>query len=61
VPGSVPIVEDIRQCEVGDHQDIACIEVVAKFSGSDEYAIKYFLNRWVTNLRFRQDFADEVN
>jgi hypothetical protein len=52
--------EDIRQWEVGDHQDIVCIEVVAKLPGSDEYTVKYFLNRWVTNLRFREDFADKV-
>jgi hypothetical protein len=54
-------VEDIRQWEVGDHQDIVCIKVVAKLPESDEYIIKYFLNRWVTNLRFGEDFADEVN
>jgi hypothetical protein len=23
--------------------------------------MKYFLNHWVTNLRFREDFANEVN
>jgi hypothetical protein len=54
-------VEDIRQWKVGDHQDIVCIEVVAKLPGSDEYTVKYFLNRRVTNLRFREDFTDEVN
>jgi hypothetical protein len=43
-PGGIPIVEDIHQWKVGDHQDIVCIEVVAKLSGSDEYTIKYFLN-----------------
>jgi hypothetical protein len=55
------IVEDIRQWKVGDHQDIVCVEIVAKLPGSDEYIIKYFLNCWVTNLRFREDFADEVD
>jgi hypothetical protein len=54
-------VEDIRQWEVGDHQDIVCIEIVAKLPGSDEYSIKNFLNHWVTNLRFRENFGDEVN
>jgi hypothetical protein len=54
-------VEDIRQWEVEDHQDIVCIKVVAKLPGSDEYTVKYFLNHWVTNLRFREDFADEVH
>jgi hypothetical protein len=54
-------VEDIRQWEVGDHQDIVYVEIVTKFSGSDEYTVKYFLNRWVTNLRFREDFDDEVD
>jgi hypothetical protein len=54
-------VEDIREWEVGDHQDIICVEVVAKLPGSDEYTVKYFLNRWVANLRFRKDFTDEVN
>jgi hypothetical protein len=54
-------VEDIRQWEVEDHQDIVSIKVVAKLPESDEYTVKYFLNRWVTNLRFREDFADEVN
>jgi hypothetical protein len=39
VPGSVPIVEDIRQWEVRDHQDIVCVEVVAKLPESDEYTI----------------------
>jgi hypothetical protein len=34
---------------------------VANFSGSDEYTIEYFLNRWVTNLGFREDFVDEVD
>jgi hypothetical protein len=34
-PGSVPIVEDICQWEVGDHQDIVCVEIVAKLPGSD--------------------------
>jgi hypothetical protein len=54
-------VEDIRQLEVRDHQDIVCIEVVVKLPGSDEYTVKYFLNHWVTNLRFREDFANEVD
>jgi hypothetical protein len=54
-------VEDICQWEVRDHQDIVCIEVVAKVPESDEYTVKYFLNRWVMNLRFGVDFADEVN
>jgi hypothetical protein len=54
-------VEDIRQWEVRDHQDIVCIKIVAKIPESDEYTIKYFLNHWVKNLRFREDFADEVN
>jgi hypothetical protein len=54
-------VEDIRQWEVGDHQDIVCIEVVANLPRSDEYAVKYFLTHQVTNLRFREDFTDEVN
>jgi hypothetical protein len=60
-PGSVPIVEDIRQWEVGDHQNIVCIEVVARLPRSDEDTVKYFFYCWVTNLRFREDFADEVN
>jgi hypothetical protein len=34
---------------------------MAKLHGSDEYTIKYFLNHHVTNLRFGEDFADEVN
>jgi hypothetical protein len=54
-------VEDIYQWEVEDHQNAVCIEVIAKVSGSDEYTVKYFLNRWVTNLRFREDFTDEVD
>jgi hypothetical protein len=54
-------VENIYQWEVGNHQDIVCIEVVAKLPGSDEYTVKYFLNRWVMNLRFTEDFADEVD
>jgi hypothetical protein len=61
VLGSVLIVEDIRQWKVGDHQDIVRIEIVAKLPRSDEYTVKYFLNRWVTNLRFREDFADKVD
>jgi hypothetical protein len=60
-PPSVLIVEDIHQWEVGDHQDIVCIDVVVKLPRSDEYTVKYFLNRWVMNLRFREDFADEVD
>jgi hypothetical protein len=59
--GSIPIVEDIRQWEVRDHPDIVCIEIVAKLPGSDEYTVKNFFNRWVTNLRYREDFADEVD
>jgi hypothetical protein len=39
-PGSVPIVEDIRQWEVEDHQDIVCVEIMAKLPGSDEYTVK---------------------
>jgi hypothetical protein len=54
-------VEDIRQWEVGDHQDIVCIEVVAKLPGSDEDTVKNFLNRRVMNLRFLEDFTDKVN
>jgi hypothetical protein len=46
--------------EVRDHQDIVCIEVVTKLPGRDEYIVKYFLNHCVTNLRFREDFADEI-
>jgi hypothetical protein len=61
MPGSVPIVEGIRQWEVRDHQDIVCIEIMAKLRGSDEYTVKYFQNRWVMNLRFRENFADEVD
>jgi hypothetical protein len=53
--------EDICQWEVRDHQDIVCIEVLAKLPGGDEYIVKYFLNHWVMNLRFREDFADEVD
>jgi hypothetical protein len=34
---------------------------MVKLTGSDEYIVKYFLNRWVTNLRFSEDFTDEVN
>jgi hypothetical protein len=60
-PGSVPIVEDICQWEVVDHQDIECLEIVAKLPGSNEYTVKNFLNRWVANLRFREDFTDEVD
>jgi hypothetical protein len=37
------------------------LKVVDKLPGSDEYAVKYFLNHWVTILRFREDFVDEVN
>jgi hypothetical protein len=54
-------VEDICQWEVGDHQDIVCLKVVANLPRIDEYTVKYFLNRWVMNLRFRADFTDEVN
>jgi hypothetical protein len=61
VPGGILIVEDVRQWEVGDHQDVVCIEVMAKLPGSDEYTVKYFLNHWVTNLRFRENLDDEVN
>jgi hypothetical protein len=43
-PGGILIVEDIRQWEVGDHQDVVCIEVKVKLPGSDEYTVKYFLN-----------------
>jgi hypothetical protein len=34
---------------------------VAKLPRSDEDTIKNFLNCRVMNLRFRKDFADEVN
>jgi hypothetical protein len=34
--------KDIHQWEVGDHQDIVCIEVVAKLPGSDEYTKNIF-------------------
>jgi hypothetical protein len=54
-------VEDIRQWEVRDCHDIVCIKVVAKLPRSDEYSVKYFLNRWVTNLRLIEDFANKVN
>jgi hypothetical protein len=54
-------VEDISQWEVKDHQDIVCIEVVVKLPGCDKYTVKYFLNCWVMNLRFKEDFADEVD
>jgi hypothetical protein len=54
-------VEDIRQWEVGDHQDIVGVEILAKLPGSDEYTVKYFLNCWVTKLRFREDFDDKVD
>jgi hypothetical protein len=33
-------VEDIRQWEVEDHQDIVCVEIMAKLPGSDEYTVK---------------------
>jgi hypothetical protein len=36
-------------------------QIVAKLPESDEYTVKNFLNRRVTNLRFREDFTDEVN
>jgi hypothetical protein len=32
--------EDIRQWEVGDHQDIICIEIMVKLPRSDEYTVK---------------------
>jgi hypothetical protein len=60
-PGSVPIVEDIRQWEVRVHQDIVYIEIVAKLPGSDKYTVKNLLNHWVTNLRFRENFPDVVD
>jgi hypothetical protein len=34
---------------------------MAKLLENDEYTVKYVLNRWVINLRFREDFTDEVN
>jgi hypothetical protein len=34
---------------------------VVKLSGSDKYTIKYFLNNGVMNLRFREDFANEID
>jgi hypothetical protein len=33
----------------------------AKLPGSDEYTVKYFLNCSAMNLRFGEDFTDEVN
>jgi hypothetical protein len=53
-------VEDIRQLEFGDHQDIVCIEVVVKLPGSDEYTVTYFLNRRVTKLTFRRGLLPVV-
>jgi hypothetical protein len=40
VAGSVPIVEDIWQWEVGYHQDIVCDEIMVKLRGGDEYTVK---------------------
>jgi hypothetical protein len=34
---------------------------VAKLFGSDEYSVEKFLNVQVTNLRFREDFTDEIH
>jgi hypothetical protein len=28
--GGVPIVKDIRQWEINDHQDVVCVEIMAK-------------------------------
>jgi hypothetical protein len=33
-------VEDIRQWEVEDHQDVVCIEIMAKLPRGDEYTVK---------------------
>jgi hypothetical protein len=54
-------VEDIRQWEVEDHQDIVCIEIMAKLPRGDEYIINEFLNYQVTNFVFRKYFTDEVD
>jgi hypothetical protein len=40
VPGGIPIVEDIRQWKVGDHQDVVCVKIMVKLPGGDEYTIK---------------------
>jgi hypothetical protein len=32
--------EDILHWEVGDHQDIVWVEIIAKLPGGDEYIIK---------------------
>jgi hypothetical protein len=34
---------------------------VVKFPGGDEYTVEQFLNCRVTNLGFKEDFADEVD
>jgi hypothetical protein len=34
---------------------------VTKLTGSDKYTVNYFLNLWVTYLRLREDFTDEVD
>jgi hypothetical protein len=39
-PGGIPIVEDIRQWEVSDHQDVVRVEIMAKLSRGDEYTVK---------------------
>jgi hypothetical protein len=38
-PGGIPIVEDIHQREVGDHQDVVCVEIMAKLPEGDEYTV----------------------
>jgi hypothetical protein len=35
-PGGIQIVKDIRQWETSDHQDVECVEIMAKLPGSDE-------------------------
>jgi hypothetical protein len=39
-PGGIPSMEDIRQWEVGDHQDVVCVEIMATFPGDDEFTVK---------------------
>jgi hypothetical protein len=38
--GGIPIVEDIRQWEINDHQDVVCVEIMANLLESDDYTIE---------------------
>jgi hypothetical protein len=39
-PGGVPIVEDIPQWKIGDHQDVICVKIMAKLLGGDECTVE---------------------